>query len=439
MKKITFLASFISLSFVGVTNAQTDVQALTQIEFFDTLGTTTQIKTFEYNNDGNQTRKELMNFIPNTYGTKDTLTYNGSGLLSSKMSFNYNTTTTEWDSSYIENYTYDANDNVLEYATQYYNSGAWVSSIKETYTYNQDNQKELKIRNYYNIGTATWDSLLKVHYIYDANSSLITQEVTDQWDNANSLFYVGFKKNYYYDNSFSVLDSTKSEYYDLANSVWVNSQRNSFSYDANDRKTNSETYYWSSGNSAWAGSGKTTYDYNSDGNLYLKQNFQYSSVNQAFNSYPSDSIVGVFDNNYAREELLIPNEILINDANSFVHKLDTAHRYGYNSTILALERKQDIVYTYTAKTIAGSVPTGVEDAKEIVSVKLYPNPASDILNIKWSNNNPEFTINIYNEVGQKVISVKNQNLINISNFKTGFYSYNIVSKEASLSGVIIKK
>ncbi|MCK4751732.1 MAG: T9SS type A sorting domain-containing protein, partial [Bacteroidales bacterium] len=71
----------------------------------------------------------------------------------------------------------------------------------------------------------------------------------------------------------------------------------------------------------------------------------------------------------------------------------------------------DEVFNYT--------PTGVGDFIAIEQFKVFPNPASGIVQIQAESNVGD--VNIYNMAGQKVLSTFNQTLIDISSLSRGMY------------------
>ena len=83
--------------------------------------------------------------------------------------------------------------------------------------------------------------------------------------------------------------------------------------------------------------------------------------------------------------------------------------------------------------------TGIADRSNIV--KLYPNPASDVLNISVRNS-VGFNYNIYNSVGQTVLSGKSaveSVSVNISDFSRGFYYVEIVGDGCNFKSKIVVK
>jgi hypothetical protein len=70
---------------------------------------------------------------------------------------------------------------------------------------------------------------------------------------------------------------------------------------------------------------------------------------------------------------------------------------------------------------------GLGELFKNVNVKVYPNPAKDVLNIE-TNYGKEVVINIYDITGKKVESIRNNEQItkiNVAEFNKGFYMYEI--------------
>lgn len=74
-----------------------------------------------------------------------------------------------------------------------------------------------------------------------------------------------------------------------------------------------------------------------------------------------------------------------------------------------------------------------------VSVKIYPNPVSDMLNIKGINTTAE--VSLYDTSGRRLFTSKidsNTNTIDVSEL-SGMYFIHIVTKNKSISKVIMVK
>ena len=70
----------------------------------------------------------------------------------------------------------------------------------------------------------------------------------------------------------------------------------------------------------------------------------------------------------------------------------------------------------------GDESTAGIDDQDLITLNMYPNPASDVLNI--SAQNTINTVEIYNVLGQKVIRMNVEDTsaeINVSNLNAGIY------------------
>lgn len=71
------------------------------------------------------------------------------------------------------------------------------------------------------------------------------------------------------------------------------------------------------------------------------------------------------------------------------------------------------------------------------SIKLYPNPATDVVNIK--TNQTIENVSVFNVNGQKVLEIANQSQINISNIPTGMYFLNINTNQSNQTIKFLKQ
>ena len=74
----------------------------------------------------------------------------------------------------------------------------------------------------------------------------------------------------------------------------------------------------------------------------------------------------------------------------------------------------------------------VEELKNNNTILVYPIPTNEILYVKPEKNNEPFTIFVYDFTGKKIISEKNINQVNLSNFPTGIYLMTINQGGANL-------
>jgi hypothetical protein len=110
---------------------------------------------------------------------------------------------------------------------------------------------------------------------------------------------------------------------------------------------------------------------------------------------------------------------------------------------LEVDKVNDILYAsgdfdrVGSAVISGIVkytePVGVNEIKDKVLIKVFPNPAINIFNIE--NNNIPCRIEIYNILGD-LIHVSNLkfglNTLNVESFSTGAYIYKIISTKSEI-------
>jgi hypothetical protein len=71
-------------------------------------------------------------------------------------------------------------------------------------------------------------------------------------------------------------------------------------------------------------------------------------------------------------------------------------------------------------------------------VIIYPNPTSDILNIKIDNTVTYLKTEIYNLIGQKVAESQ-KTILDVSNLPNASYFVKIITEEGTASKTFIKK
>ena len=90
-----------------------------------------------------------------------------------------------------------------------------------------------------------------------------------------------------------------------------------------------------------------------------------------------------------------------------------------------------LTYNYCDSSWTGPIParTILEEA-----LLLYPNPTSDKVNI-----NKNVDINVFNYIGDIVISKTNINVLDVTKLSSGMYTLQIIYKNKSITKKIIKK
>jgi hypothetical protein len=90
-----------------------------------------------------------------------------------------------------------------------------------------------------------------------------------------------------------------------------------------------------------------------------------------------------------------------------------------------------LTYDYCDSTWVGPIPTRESLEGQLV---VYPNPTSDKINI-----NKNVDINVFNYIGDMIISKKNINVLDVSKIKSGVYMLQINYDNKSITKKLIKK
>ena len=90
-----------------------------------------------------------------------------------------------------------------------------------------------------------------------------------------------------------------------------------------------------------------------------------------------------------------------------------------------------LTYNYCDSTYTSSIPTRESLGETII---VYPNPTSDKINI-----NKNVDINVFNYIGDMIISKQNINVLDVSKISSGMYTLQIMYKNKIINKRIIKK
>ncbi len=203
-------------------NSNNDVETYIQAFVFNGNVTDSSRYTYVYDGNGN----ELSNLREGWTATnpvwrniqKFAHTYNGSNQKDSTFNMIWNDMTQVFDLSFLTLYQYDGFGNTSEYLNMQRMGMNWVNSSKQSYTYDSNNQ-QIEYA-YFNWQTAT-------------NTWLETQRNTTEYNAQNNPTY---QLGYNYNSTTGTLDSLYQTFY---------------TYDANDNVTWLDSYTLNSNTSTW--------------------------------------------------------------------------------------------------------------------------------------------------------------------------------------------
>ena len=90
-----------------------------------------------------------------------------------------------------------------------------------------------------------------------------------------------------------------------------------------------------------------------------------------------------------------------------------------------------LTYNYCDSSWTGPIPARITLEETLI---VYPNPTSDKINI-----NKNVDINVFNYIGDIVISKTNINVLDVTKLSSGMYTLQIIYKNKSITKKIIKK
>ena len=105
-----------------------------------------------------------------------------------------------------------------------------------------------------------------------------------------------------------------------------------------------------------------------------------------------------------------------------------------NSYLLGLDNELVLLSVEMGDVIS----TGIENTADQTNIfKVYPNPATDIVNFEFIDQTPSnFTIQLFDTTGKLVSEYKNDSTINVSSIHSGMYIYRLVQRDKAYGGHI---
>jgi|GEM_PF-1212456 len=317
------------------------------------------------------------------------------------------------DSSELRLYSYNFYNQTIKYIHQYYNGSQWVNSQKETYSYDISGNMVETIS--YTWQTSQWEIQwgYKTQYSYDIQNRLI-EEIELSYDNdeedwiAGWKFVLGYSGNeqeprtlteYEYDGDGWIKTSefTDIVWRNFDNSILIDEDPISHIVSCNVHDYNEgitgristtvtenttvflaeiyqeeEWIYWSrSTSTVWEdGSTVTTYEEFEDGEWeYIDRYTEYTDPKGEYAGYKSEA--------YESGEWLVNySDLLTNTYNDNDEKIETITERDSPGSPVYKERK------VFSDFITNDHVTGTSSSIAFISLKAYPNPATDIISFE---------------------------------------------------------
>lgn len=295
----------------------------------------------------------------------------------------------QWDSDFLDfqpisknEHTYDSIGNVtVVIHSKYISSNNWSKSSKTEFTY--DEYGNITEHNTYSWGNGTWTRYRHVdHENTYENNRLIKTDL-----------------HYYTSSGYSkkVYEYTYNEDGKIKEIYYLGDYKYEYFYDLENDTTKVILYHNSSNN--WVPETKIILSFNNKFKLeQLQTDFMYSYL---FLSYPLQVHIRHID---------------------VTHMITSIKYFNYNDSSKWIF-SNELVYHYK-QVIETNIPEIRKD-----EIHVFPNPATDILNIVLPDNIQNPMLNIYSMNGQKLISQQLYNSnsnISIIHLNPGVYLYQII-------------
>lgn len=329
-------------------------------------------------------------------------TYDTCGNLTSEIEFEeWNLVSNNWEYGYKYEYSYDSISRlVLETNYDWESTGMdWILNGKIEYTYDSISRLILETYYYWDSNSSQWQNSSKYEYCYDFNGNLL-QYIDYEWIESLNKWVEYYKEDYSYDEYNNMIVSIGWDY-DEATEQWQYSSKIECAYDINNNITQITGYEWDLNENTWVNDMKAELIYNT---LY-----DFSDLILPIKLYEG------------------PYEMELPETNNMltqfkIYEVDGGLEFEFYSVTLY----------YSEQNI------GIEEVNS-TTVNVYPNPASSYITIQPLLSDNTGVFELYDIKGNKIISLtfSEKTQVSTDDLQSGFYFYNIISKENRTSGKLI--
>lgn len=364
---------FVLAIFTLALNAQTKLLSAVYESYNGSTYTNSGGFNYEYDGNNRLVKENSLNWngsnFENSYETS--YTYNANNKLTQSIEKQWNSANAVFVNSYREIITYDGSGKIIENVSQDWNGSQWVDAYKVEITYTGNN--------------------FDIVYFYEWNGS---QWIRDGRSNAT----------YNANNKLSEFLN-----YDGGNPNYVLSDRDLLTYNTNNQVLTEITETWD--NNAWTEDSRNTFEFDGTGNLTVKTE-NWEATNQYRYEYTYDTAAQM--SSFAHPFTDKSGIDYVFESFPYVNKVLTEIEYRYDTpTTYSLRGRTTYNYnnliTLSSQNIANK------------PIALYPNPASNHIEISGINQNQKFTV--YSVTGIKAMEglAKANEKLEINSLANGLY------------------
>jgi hypothetical protein len=397
-----------TVSFKKANFLRTETVNLQWDEVVNQYDSTTK-SVFAYDNAGRVSIETLQRFSNSTWEDtyRNSFTYDNQGRTIVTFVEYFNTMTSAWENSRLDSSFYDQNGSLVENKFYSWNSSSNIWNLgfayKDVYTYNQQGRALTQISVLYSSFSNDWDTVSRMDYTYNSTTGKLTQLDFYSYDSSSWNQVMKFINVELLDEDFE--KPLKFTMQVNAMGQWINYSRGTFTYNANKDVTSELTERFMF---AWVPKDKTTYTYDNKNNLTYTYEMEWS--NNAWDTVDIERIDYAYDQN---------------------GNMHTEEYLYWDSSTNDWDKDQMNIHRYLNITSA-------RKNLSLSSVKVFPNPVADILNIE---NSEKAEIKLFDSAGKVVLKQENvqHTQLNISDLQTGIYFLTVKSATSSETFKIVKQ
>lgn len=382
-------------------------------------------------NKQNFTSKNFLQKTKNAFNTKAEIKQ----CLDSVVYLIRDTTTNEWLNSEKDEYAYDERGNLILQAGYVWNSNTnlWKGAYKSEYIYDENRNCISEAGYYWNSNTEQWEEYYKYknEYAYDESGNLISVARYD-WDSDTEQWELDRENEYTYDERGNLILIARYDW-DPHTEQWEVFWKYKYEY-AYDERGNliSVAYYdWDSNTEQWKVFWKFESAYDERGNLILEVDDNWNNINQQWQS--TDKFAFNYDYNYFREDLLFPSDFAYkNKVFDYKNKIVNAIIYSSSDGVNWTESRKVIYYYSDIEMAVPQIPLG--------SIKLYPNPVINELNIILPDDIQQAKFKLFDLQGRMLVTknIVTDKKVNLEKLGVGVYLYQIITEKGTYQGKLVK-
>jgi hypothetical protein len=349
-------------------------------------------------------------------------TYNASGYLVTALVEGWNNSNSTWININHRIFTCDIFGNRLTNLYEQWQGNAWEPASINTYTYNSDNKMLSNLYQFWS--NNTWENYYYNTFTYDGSGNLLTF-IGEKWLN-NAWVNYG-KKTFTYDGNSNML-TLMNEVFD--NNTW--SPSGGFLSDYYQTDYSYDTYYltYKFGNGHRFEASYSLLN-SCSAYFYLYPDsitpHQYYAVNQAAGSPPLSYMWTWGDG--SSSTTAYPNHVY-DSAGYYNICLTITDAAGCSSTFCDSSQINKSTNSMISINVIPPAITGINEMNNAKVISVYPNPASSVINIDGiSKATP---VEIYDVSGKLLLSKQlTSHQLDISSMAKGFYFIKLITPQGN--------